>query len=207
MEHLGALAGISGIFLLACLSPGPSFVVISSTAIAVSRRAAILIGLGVAASTMTWAVAVMCGLGLLLAQAAWLYSAVKIAGAVYLVWLGIRMMVSAWKGQPPQANKPIMAMTAQHYFRKGYLLSVSNPTAAVFFGSVFSAMLPVAAPSWIYAASVVMVTLLSILWHCGIAVVFGIQPIQIAYRSMKRGIDAAAGAILVLLGLRLAVSR
>ena len=71
MAYVSLLAGIASVFLLACLSPGPSFVVISSTAIAVSRRAGMLVGIGVAAATLTWATAVMLGLGLLLAQAAW----------------------------------------------------------------------------------------------------------------------------------------
>jgi len=48
MHHLGVLSGIAGVFLLACLSPGPVWVVITSTSIAVSRRAGILTGLGVA---------------------------------------------------------------------------------------------------------------------------------------------------------------
>ncbi len=88
MTYLQVLGGIAGVFLLVCLSPGPSFVVISSTAISASRRAGMFIGVGVAAATLTWATAVMLGLGLLLSQAAWLYNAIKLAGAAYLVSSG-----------------------------------------------------------------------------------------------------------------------
>lgn len=48
MEYLSALGEIAGVFLLACLSPGPVWVVITSTSIAVSRNAGVLTGLGVA---------------------------------------------------------------------------------------------------------------------------------------------------------------
>lgn len=69
-EYLGILGGIAGVFLLACLSPGPVWMVITSTSIAASRRAGVLTGLGVAGATLTWATIAMLGLGLL-AQLAW----------------------------------------------------------------------------------------------------------------------------------------
>jgi threonine/homoserine/homoserine lactone efflux protein len=72
----------SGVFLLACLSPGPVWVVITS--IAVSRKAGILTSLGVAGTTLTRATVAILGLGLLLAQLAWLSSIIWLAGAAYL---------------------------------------------------------------------------------------------------------------------------
>lgn len=165
------------------------------------------IGVGVAAATLTWATAVMLGLGLLLAQAAWLYNAIKLAGAAYLMYLGLRMILAARQGRASMGMKPAPPTTVLRYVGKGYLVAVSNPTAAIFFGSVFSAMLPPAAPIWVYLTAVGLVTGVSASWHCGVAVVLSIRPIQTAYRSMKRGIDALAGTVLVLLGLRLAASR
>lgn len=207
MTYLPVLGGIAVVFLLVCLSPGPSFVVISSTAISASRRAGMLIGVGVAAATMTWATAVMLGLGLLLAQAAWLYNAMKLAGATYLMYLGLRMILAAWRGRVAMDIGPAPPATALRYVGKRYLVAVSNPTAAIFFGSVFSAMLPPAAPIWVYLTAVGLVTGVSASWHCGVAVVLSIRPIQTAYQSMKIGIDALAGTVLVLLGLRLAAFR
>ncbi len=164
-------------------------------------------GVGVAAATLTWATAVMLGLGLLLSQVTWLYNTIKFAGSAYLLYLGLRMILAARHGQASVGVKPVPPMTAVRYVRKGYLVAVSNPNAAIFFGSVFSAMLPPAAPTWVYLAAIGLVTGVSASWHCGIAIAFSISPIQTAYRSMKSGIDILAGALLVLLGLRLATSR
>jgi len=207
MNYVSLLAGIAAVFLVACVSPGPSFVVISSTSIAVSRRAGMLIGLGVAIATLTWSAAVMLGLGILLLQAAWLYRAIKLGGVAYLIYLGLRLIFSARRRAASMDITPVPAMTAVRYVSKGYLVAVSNPTAAIFFGSVFSAMLPAAAPAWVYLSAVAVVTSVSAIWHCGIGIIFGIRPIQSAYRRMKRSIDALAGGILVLLGLRLVISR
>jgi threonine efflux protein len=128
-------------------------------------------------------------------------------GVAYLMFLGVRMVIAARRKRASMDMRPVLPMTHIGYVGKGYLVAVSNPTAAIFFGSVFSVMLPPAEPIWVYASAVGVVTSVSGVWHCGIAVVFGVSPIQAAYRRMKRGIDAIAGTILVLLGLRLALSR
>lgn len=65
MHYRGTLGGIACVFLLACLSPGPVWVVITSTSVAVSRRIGIHTALGVAAATLTWSTIAMLGLGLL----------------------------------------------------------------------------------------------------------------------------------------------
>ena len=68
-------------------------------------------------------------------------------------------------------------------------------------------MLPAHAPSWVYAAAVGLLAVLSGGWHCGLAVVFSVAPIQTGYRRAKAKIDTLLGAVLIALGVRLAVSR
>lgn len=208
MEHLGTLAGIAGVFLLACLSPGPVWVVITSTAAAVSRRAGVLAGLGVAGATLSWATIAMLGFGLL-TRLAWLTIAIRLAGAAYLVWLGCRTMAAA--------RRPSTAVPGQQgargnrgnaaALRRGYMASITNPKAAAFFGSIYVVMLPAHAPGWVYVATILLLAAVSAAWHCGLALVFSAAPVQAAYRRAKNRIDAATGAILVLLGIRLAASR
>jgi len=206
MEYLGVMAGIAGVFLLACLSPGPVWVVITSTAMSVSRTAGILTGLGVAGATWTWATVAMLGVGLL-ARLAWLSMAIKLAGAVYLVWIGLRMMAVARRPVLPAGLVSGEHRAGWTALRRGYLSSITNPKAAAFFGSIFVVMLPAHAPDWVYAATVMLLTALSAGWHCGLALVFSVGPVQAAYRRSKARIDTAIGAILIALGVRLAVSR
>ncbi|MBU8545070.1 MULTISPECIES: LysE family transporter [Roseomonadaceae] len=206
MEHLIVLGGIAGVFLLACLSPGPVWVVITSTSIAVSRKAGVLTGLGVAAATMTWATVAMLGLGLL-TQLAWLTIAIKLAGAAYLVWIGVQMIAGARRPAPAPGSLSGATHGGWAALRRGYLSSITNPKAAAFFGSIFVVMLPGDAPGWVHAAAVLLLAILSAGWHCGLALVFSLAPIQAAYRRAKAGIDTVVGAILIGLGLRLAASR
>ena len=206
MEYLGILGRIAGVFLLACLSPGPVWVVITSTSIAVSRKAGVLTGLGVAGATRTWATLAMLGLGLL-AQLAWLAVAIKLTGAAYLVWIGGRMILGARRPAPAAGSMSAARHGGWIALRRGYLSSITNPKAAAFFGSISVVMLPAHAPGWVYAAAVALLALLSAGWHCGLAVVFSVAPIQAGYRRAKAKIDTLVGAVLIVLGVRLAVSR
>ena len=207
MEYLGVLGGIAGLFLLACLSPGPVWLVITSTSISVSRRAGVLTGLGVAGATLTWATVAMLGFGLLLAQLTWLTTAIKLAGAAYLVWIGARMIAGARHPPPAAGPLPIATYEGWTALRRGYLASITNPKAAALFGSIIVVMLPGHAPDWVYAAAVALLAVLSAGWHCGLAVVFSVASVQAGYRRAKAKIDTAIGAVLIALGGRLAVSQ
>lgn len=68
-------------------------------------------------------------------------------------------------------------------------------------------MLPAHAPGWVYVAAVILLAILSAVWHCGLALVFSVAPIQAGYRRAKAKIDTAIGANLIALGVRIAVSR
>jgi len=206
VQYIGALAGIAGVFLLACLSPGPVWVVVTSTSIAVSRRAGILVGLGVAGATLTWATVGVLGAGVLLAGLAPLATALRLAGAAYLAWIGLRMVIKA-RDPAPRPGSLSAAGGGWAAVRRGYLASITNPKAAVFFGSIFVALLPAHAPGWVYGTAVVLLALLSAAWHCGLALVFSIAPIQARYRRAKAHVDTVVGALLVALGARLALSR
>lgn len=206
MEYIGALTGIAGVFLLACLSPGPVWVIVTSTSIAVSRRAGVLAGLGVAGATLTWATVGVLGAGVLLAGLAPLATTLRLAGAAYLVWIGLRMVFKARDLAPLPGS---LSSTAGGWvsLRRGYLASITNPKAAVFFGSIFLAVLPAHAPGWVYGTAVVLLTLLSAAWHCGLALVFSIAAIQARYRRAKARVDTVVGVLLIALGGRLALSR
>lgn len=206
MDYVGVLVGIAGVFLLACLSPGPVWVVITSSSIAKSRKVGVLTGLGVAGATFTWATVSMLGLGLL-AQLAWLTTAIKLAGAAYLMWIGFRIVAGARRPAPTAGSLPGATDRGWTALRRGYLASITNPKAAAFFGSIFVVMLPTQAPSWVCALAVILLTLLSAGWHCGLAIVLSVAPIQAGYRKAKARIDTAVGIILIALGVRLAVTR
>jgi threonine/homoserine/homoserine lactone efflux protein len=85
--------------------------------------------LGVSTGGMVHVAAAVIGLSAVLAASATAFTIVKIAGAVYLVWLGIRTLLSRDDGIAGRRAEPTMART----YRQGVIVNVLNPKTALFF--------------------------------------------------------------------------
>lgn len=146
------LLPLAGVLLLSVASPGPNFVIVTSTAV-VSRRAGMMTGLGLAAASGTWAAIAIAGLSLLVTHVAWVHTALRLAGAAYLIWLGLKMIVTARKPLPVSAPAATSDWRAA---RKGYVVSMTNPKSVAFYGSIFALMVPAHAPAWLDLSVVVL---------------------------------------------------
>ncbi|HYG42864.1 MAG TPA: LysE family transporter, partial [Bordetella sp.] len=98
MEYLSQLLTLSGIVLLACISPGPDFVAVTSHALN-DRRSGMFVGLGIACAVVVWASLAILGFGLLIKELFWLYETIRLAGAAYLIYLGARMLMASFKAR------------------------------------------------------------------------------------------------------------
>lgn len=199
------LMTIAGVLMLSVMSPGPNFAIVTSTTMTVSRRAGILTGLGLAAASFTWALLAVAGLGLLIAHAGWIYTAVQLAGAGYLIWLGARMVLGARR--PPQVPSGRSRAISLAAARKGFLVSMTNPKSVAFYGSIFAVMVPAQAPTWVHAAIVVISGGVSALWYCGLALLFSNDAVRWAFARGRSVIEATMGLFLIGLGCRMLVSR
>lgn len=206
MDYAPSLATIAGVFLLGCLSPGPNFLMVTTQAVTVSRRAGVLAGLGVALASLAWASLTIGGLSLVLQHAAWLLTALRLTGAAYLIYLGVRTIFGARRPMPAQGAAGSDTPPWQDVW-SGFLTSMTNPKAAAFFGSLFVVTLPIGAPPWVYGLTLAIVVALSAAQHCGLALFFSLGPVQAAYRRSKTTVSTVMGSVLVLLGIRLLVAR
>src|SRR5690349_6543011 len=95
MSYLPSLIARAGVWTLAIMSPGPDFAATVQYATTRSRRDGMLIALGITSALSLWIIGSMVGLGVLLARMSWLIEIIRTAGACYLVYLGIKTILSA----------------------------------------------------------------------------------------------------------------
>ena len=88
-------------------------------------------------------------------------------------------------------------------FVRGFLTQISNPKVAVFFGSIFVAMLPQDVPMWMMLALLAIVTTNEIVWYVLVALCFGSAPVLRFYIGAKKWIDRVTGLFLGALSLRI----
>lgn len=205
MNYIPQLFTLAGVMLLACMSPGPDFVAVSSYALS-SRRAGIFVALGVATGCVIWALLAVFGLGILLTKFGLLYSGIRFLGAAYLLFLGSKMLLSARR---PKASLKVSCSTENHKgsFRRGFFVNMANPKAAVFFGSLFVTILPMGAPMWVHAVTIAIVGIVSSCWFVILAWMFSAVRVRTIYDNIRRPIDVLMGAALVGLGAKLAIDR
>ncbi len=205
MDYIASLAGLAGVMTLSVISPGPNFVIVTSTAMRVSRRAGIAAALGLASASFTWATLTVAGLGLLLANLGWAYEAIRIAGAAYLIGIGIKMVLGARK--PLDQSSPASPATSLVAMRKAFVVSMGNPKSIAFYSSIFAVMVPPHAPLWFYVATVGLATIISAGWYSGLALMFSKPAFRRVFAKAKTGAETVMGVCLVGLGGRLLVSR
>ena len=203
MDYIGSLATLSGIIAISAISPGPNFVIVSSTAMRGSRKAGLGAGLGLAGASLTWTVLAIFGLGLLLAHATWIIEAIRIVGAVYIIYLGVKMILGARKALDLSCPTPQVSPWIS--MRKAYFVSMGNPKSLAFYGSIFALMIPPHAPIWFYMAIIMIATSISAVWHCGVALMFSSSAVQRGFARVKTSVETAIGLCLVGIGGKLLV--
>lgn len=207
MDYLPQLLTLSGIVLLACASPGPDFVAVTSNALN-DRRSGMLVGLGIACAVVLWATLAILGFGLLIKELFWLYEAIRLAGAAYLIYLGARMLMAAFKAKSGEPGiQGVARVGALQAWRQGFMVGITNPKTATFFATLFVTVLPVGAPTWVYVSVVALVGLITAAWLGTLAAFFSVGRVRSVYARMSRVVDALMGVALVGLGIRLASSR
>jgi len=205
MMTYAIIFSISGALLLGAVSPGPSFVLVSRISITNSRLAGLAAALGMGVGGFLFAVLALVGLVALLEQVEWLFITLKVAGGLYLAFLGL----SIWRS----ANKPLIFDKAIKQpnqsiigsFFLGFVTQIANPKTAVVYMSIFAALLPANPPSLIVFTLPPAVFLIEAGWYSMVAIMFSAKKPQKVYLSGKVWFDQIAGTVLGFLGLRLII--
>jgi threonine/homoserine/homoserine lactone efflux protein len=199
-SELLTLATIGGLQLLAVISPGPSFLITARTAVASSRLDGVKVALGLGAGTVIWSTAALLGLKAVFQAVPILFMAMKIGGALFLLWIAFQIFRHA--AIPLDLGKPKVE-NRRSPFIQGFLCQIANPKVAVFFGSIFIALLPTQIPIWMVVALIAMVSLNEVWWYSAVSIFFSAGPVRNFYLKAKPSIDRITGLFLGALGLKL----
>ena len=206
MNYAGLLGSIFAVHIVAMMSPGPNFLVVTQTSMSRTRRAGVATALGVAAGAALWAGSALLGLSVLFNHFASVYGALKLLGGFYLLYQGVKLWYGSRQPLLSSASPWAMARTDLQAFRLGLLTNLTNPKAVIFYGSVFAAFVAPDLPVWVKRAAFIIIVVDAIGWHVALACLFSTLRARQIYERARRWIDRIAGTALVLLGLRLTMT-
>ena len=201
---LAALAAVALVHLLAAISPGPAFVISVRLAATEGFRAAAGFALGTGLGAVVWAAAALLGLSLLFELVPALFTALKIVGGAFLVYMAVKM----WRHAPepmPQAAQGAAPRSILSAIRLGALAMLANPKPAVFFGAVFVGLVPPEAPLAAKALVIANVLWIESAWYLICARVFSLPRACAGYARFKTGLDRLFGGLIGALGARIAI--
>ncbi len=199
MTHLLAFLGISALVIV---TPGQDTALTIRNSLAAGRRGGVLTAVGVAGGQALWAISAAAGVTALLRASEPAFLALRLAGSVYLVYLGIQALRAALRRAHPVDLAPQPRRVRA--FRQGVISNLGNPKMAVFFtsllpqfGSSFPALLALG----------VVFCAMTLVWLTGYAFVVAKAGDVLRRTHVRRVLDGLTGAVLVGLGLRLATER
>ena len=195
------LLAFVGVAVVVIVTPGQDTALTLRNTLAGGRDAGVRTAAGVVCGQAVWALAASAGVAALLVASEPAFVALKLAGAAYLVYLGVRALLAAVRGGAPHAD--VAGGTTGHELRQGLLSNLGNPKMAVF----FSSLLPQFAGSfWGFLALGLLFCALTLAWLAAYAALLARAGDALRRPRVRRTIDAVTGTALVAFGLRLAAS-
>ena len=205
--HLVVFVGVSAVVILL---PGPDTAVVTKNILLSGRRAGLGTSIGVCTGLSVWTLAAALGVASVLRASEAAFTALKLVGAAYLVWLGVQAFRAArHAAEPPAAaERRTTVATSRRGFRQGLLSNLANPKIAVFFTSLLpqfvdpgrSVLLPFLLLGLIFV-------LMTFAWLCTYSLLAARAAASLQRPRVKAALDRITGTILIAVGIRLALAR
>ncbi|MCE7004946.1 LysE family translocator [Kibdelosporangium philippinense] len=195
-----------GVVLLAAMAPGPDFILVTRHGAVSGRRAGVAAGLGIASGVFVWAVVAAFGVASLLAASAIAFTIVKLIGAVYLAYLGIKALIGVWRhGKQATAEVKLATVRPLVAFRQGLVTNLLNPKCA----ALFVALMPQFLSNHPHTGETLLLSGLAVLvtgvWFSVLANLVGLLKRFFTSPRVRRVLDTVTGTILVAFGIKIAL--
>src|SRR4249919_2111793 len=189
------------------LAPGPDMTYVAARSLGQGRRAGLISALGISAGCLVHIVAASAGVAVLLRAWPRAYSLIRLAGAAYLLYLGISMWRSAGMGE--RLSQAIAPAADDEIFRQGAITNILNPKVAMFFLAFLPQFIdPARGPAGLQTLVLgLMFNVSGTLVNAAVAWLAGSARTLLESRGGRAWFQRASGAILTALGLRLALAR
>ncbi len=204
LHYLPDLLLILSVFVVGVASPGPATLMIVNVAAREGRAAAVLLSLGIVTGSIFWACIAALGFVAALKTSVLFFTAMKVAGGLYLLFLAFKALRSAArKGATDMPDAPRAPLPAPKQYLRGLLLHLTNPKAPLVWMATLSVGTAATAPPAFLFTAVTLCALAGISVFVGYACLFSTHSAAAAYRKIRRPFDLVVGTLFGAAGIRL----
>ncbi|MEN9657284.1 MAG: hypothetical protein RL571_749 [Pseudomonadota bacterium] len=199
MNEIFAVALIT---ILAVISPGADFAMVTRNSYLYGRKAGLLAALGIALGVQIHVMYTMLGVGLIISQSPALFTVIKIAGAIYLIYIGYKTFTSKSKLDIDlSADAGLSPFSA---LRNGFLTNVLNPKTTLFVVSTYTQVVNPSTPLTQQIGYGLFMSLAHGVWFSLVALFFSHQTLRSAMINGQSVLNKIIGSALLGLGISLA---
>jgi len=204
---VGDVVTFIGVVAVIVVLPGPDMALVLQNGLARGRRAAVETAIGINAGLLVWAVAAALGIAALLHASAPAFTVLKLAGAAYLVWLGLRALNEARRGTADASAGCSATRRKTSPFLQGLLSNLLNPKIAL----VFTTLIPefVQAGDSAVAQTLLLAAIfigMGLVWLTTYALLVAKVGELFKRSAIRRALNVVTGTALTALGVRVALT-
>jgi threonine efflux protein len=207
MDLIHGLLLITSIHLLAAASPGPDFVLVSQQTLINGRRAGLMCSLGISFGLSIHILYSAFGLAAVIASSISALWAIKIFGASYLIYLGVKGIKSKSSNNTEQKKNLIISRSSLKIIGTGFLCNVLNPKAPIYFISLFTIVLSPDMPLYHIAIYGMWMMFIQFIWFSLVSVLLSQPAINRKFKRFSHWIDRVLGVAMIALGLKIIATR
>lgn len=198
---------LAGAMVLALLSPGPDFAMILKQSVTYGKRSSIFASIGIGLGISVHIIYSILGIGLIISKSIILFNIIKYMGAAYLIYIGYQSLKS--KGIKLENSDLVKNKSMSDFksFWLGFLCNALNPKATLFFLSMFTVVISIDTPLYIQAFYGVFCILATMTWFVLVSLILSHKNVRNFLNSFGKWFDRAVGSVLILLGLKVALSK
>lgn len=197
-----SLLAATGALALLTVLPGPDVAVVTRTTLVGGRSGGVRCAAGIGSGLIVWGLLTVAGLAALLAASATAYTVVRLAGAAYLLWLGVRALLGT-----RHTDEDVPVPHNRRPWRTGFTTNVLNPKIAVFYTGVLPGLAPAALPEVAALALLVGIhVVLTLVWLTAYAVTVHRASVTLRRPRIRRMTERITGAALLGFGTKVALS-
>jgi threonine/homoserine/homoserine lactone efflux protein len=197
-----------GVVTLLTITPGPDMALVTRVMFGHGRTAAWRTSLGVVTGHLVWGTASALGVAAILNASATLYGVLRLAGAAYLIWLGLSALLARAPAQASAATARTTPAAVAGAYRQGLANDLLNPKIGVFYTTLLPQFIapgqPVILTSLLLAATFAAIVAL---WLAIYVALLARAGALFQGSALQRGLERATGVVLIGLGLRLATEQ
>ncbi len=206
MGEYSFLFAIAVVFIFGTISPGPSFILVSKTALSKPLSEGVGISIGLSLGAVFFTLLAIFGLYTLFEAVPLLYRTFKVLGGLYLIYLAYKILKHS--GESLSVDDMKIQKKSKGFIKAilfGFLTQISNPKTAIIIGSIFAALLPQELPSYSEILLCLLAFSIDAIWYCTVVLLLSTNKSQKLYLKFKKYIDRVGGTLLAGLGLKLAI--